>query len=154
MPSTAFSSRKQKILEQLNVPSAEYTDLSPKGSVDEGIRTLIRDINEIAGLVTTSSCAGRISVYLDGPSSAAQTPENAGDEPNSTRVTSGGKGGGQWLFVSHDPLDIAKNDEHTSSESQLLSRFGLRLSSNSISDDTEPKQFIHFKFEPVVCPVV
>lgn len=50
-----FESRKRKILADLSVPDTEYTDLSPKGSVDEGIRDLIRDINALPGLVTTSS---------------------------------------------------------------------------------------------------
>jgi tRNA wybutosine-synthesizing protein 3 len=61
-----FISRKRKILTDLSVPDAEYTDLSPKGSVDEGIRDLIRDINALEGLVTTSSCAGRVSVFVEG----------------------------------------------------------------------------------------
>ncbi|EED19343.1 DUF207 domain protein [Talaromyces stipitatus ATCC 10500] len=61
-----FVARKSKILSDLSVPDAEYTDLSPKGSVDEGIRDLIRDINALDGLVTTSSCAGRVSVFVEG----------------------------------------------------------------------------------------
>ncbi|KAH8695067.1 methyltransferase TYW3-domain-containing protein [Talaromyces proteolyticus] len=62
----SFIARKSKILSDLSVPDAEYTDLSPKGSVDEGIRDLIRDINNLDGLVTTSSCAGRTSVFVEG----------------------------------------------------------------------------------------
>jgi tRNA wybutosine-synthesizing protein 3 len=61
-----FVVRKSKILSDLSVPDAEYTDLSPKGSVDEGIRDLIRDINALDGLVTTSSCAGRVSIFVEG----------------------------------------------------------------------------------------
>ncbi|PCH00119.1 tRNA wybutosine-synthesizing protein [Penicillium occitanis (nom. inval.)] len=61
-----FLARKSKILSDLSVPDAEYTDLSPKGSVDEGIRDLIRDINALDGLVTTSSCAGRVSIFVEG----------------------------------------------------------------------------------------
>ena len=61
-----FETRKSKILAELSTPDAEYSDLSPKGSVDEGIRDLIQDINGLPGLVTTSSCAGRISVFLEG----------------------------------------------------------------------------------------
>jgi tRNA wybutosine-synthesizing protein 3 len=65
-----FVSRKNKILAELSAPEEEYSDLSPKGSVDEGIRDLIEDINTLPGLVTTSSCAGRISVFLGGEKSA------------------------------------------------------------------------------------
>jgi tRNA wybutosine-synthesizing protein 3 len=64
--SSGFVARKRKILSDLSVPDAEYTDLSPKGSVDEGIRDLIRDINALDGLVTTSSCAGRVSIFVEG----------------------------------------------------------------------------------------
>lgn len=61
-----FTTRKNKIIEELAIPDEDYTDLSPKGSVDLGVRDLIRDINALPGLVTTSSCAGRISVFLEG----------------------------------------------------------------------------------------
>lgn len=65
-----FARKKTVILEQLAVPDDSYTDLSPKGSVDVGIRDLIDEINAIDGLVTTSSCAGRVSVFLEGHKSA------------------------------------------------------------------------------------
>lgn len=62
----SFARRKEAILAQLAVPEDEYTDLSPKGTVDAGIRDLIDEINGLDGLVTTSSCAGRVSVFLEG----------------------------------------------------------------------------------------
>lgn len=62
----SFARRKEAILAQLAVPDDEYTDLSPKGTVDAGIRDLIDEINQLDGLVTTSSCAGRVSVFLEG----------------------------------------------------------------------------------------
>ena len=43
--SKAFAEKKTKIMQSLNQPSEEYSDLSPKGSVDEGIRRLIDLIN-------------------------------------------------------------------------------------------------------------
>jgi tRNA wybutosine-synthesizing protein 3 len=61
-----FESRKQKILEQLDAPDSEYHDLSPKGSIDAPIRELIGEINGFDGIVTTSSCSGRISIFLEG----------------------------------------------------------------------------------------
>lgn len=66
----SFVARKSKILSNLSLPDAEYTDLSPKGSVDDGIRDLIRDINALDGLVTTSSCAGRVSIFVEGSKKA------------------------------------------------------------------------------------
>lgn len=62
----SFIRRKETILAQLALPDDEYTDLSPKGTVDAGIRDLIDEINALDGLVTTSSCAGRVSVFLEG----------------------------------------------------------------------------------------
>ncbi|KAF7182660.1 hypothetical protein CNMCM7691_002321 [Aspergillus felis] len=94
-----FESRKRKILAELSAPDTEYTDLSPKGSVDEGIRDLIQDINALPGLVTTSSCAGRISVFLEG-----RKKQNDQQQEQRQFAPSGGKGAGKWLYVSHDPL--------------------------------------------------
>ncbi|TQS39422.1 hypothetical protein Golomagni_00055 [Golovinomyces magnicellulatus] len=62
----SFQQKKAYILASLSIPRDQYTDSSPKGTVDEGIRQLIDKINEMSGYVTTSSCAGRISVFLEG----------------------------------------------------------------------------------------
>ncbi|KAK0387771.1 hypothetical protein NLU13_4016 [Sarocladium strictum] len=139
-PSPAFISRKQKILEQLSVPDESYTDLSPKGSVDVGIRDLIAEVNAIDGLVTTSSCAGRVSVFLEGVKR-----EDGGRDGQI--ATPGGKGaGGQWLFVSHDPVKDGSEDGEDWPEV-----FGL----NGRGDSGEggKKRLIHFKFEPMILHV-
>lgn len=130
-PTPSFQTRKSRILSQLSVPDAEYTDASPKGSVDVAIRELIDEINHgYEGLVTTSSCAGRVSVYLEGVKRKKQEDKSSsggdggqgeggkdGEEEEGgeledaaraatvTASSSGGKGGGEWLFVSHDPLE-------------------------------------------------
>ena len=128
-PTPSFLTRKSKILSQLSVPDTEYTDASPKGSVDVAIRELIDEINHgYEGLVTTSSCAGRVSVYLEGVKKSKSKNKGASGggggegkeddddddggedgtrEPSGgvTASSSGGKGGGEWLFVSHDPLE-------------------------------------------------
>lgn len=133
-PSEAFLSKKAKILEQLAVPDATYTDLSPKGSVDLGIRDLIDEVNAIDGLVTTSSCAGRISVFLEGVKR-----EDGGRDGQV--ATPGGKGaGGQWLFVSHDPLSEGKEAREDWSQMFELNKQG----------EGEGRRLIHFKFEPMV----
>ncbi|KAL2874647.1 hypothetical protein SGCOL_010208 [Colletotrichum sp. CLE4] len=143
VPPATFTSRKHKILEQLSVPDAEYTDASPKGSVDVGIRELIDELNALDGFVTTSSCAGRVSVFLEGRkaggaagtdqgtaaavvSSSSQDDQGNDDTAPTTAVLEtiagpGGKGGGgTWLFVSHDPVsETHDNDE------DLLRLFGL-----------------------------
>ena len=62
----SFTNRKTLILSALSVPAEQYDDLSPKGSIDEGIRGLIEGMNASEGWVTTSSCAGRVSVFVEG----------------------------------------------------------------------------------------
>ena len=62
----AFTAKKNDILASLATPDADYTDASPKGSIDVPIRGLIDRINALEGVVTTSSCSGRISVFLEG----------------------------------------------------------------------------------------
>lgn len=76
----SFARRKEAILAQLAVPDDEYTDLSPKGTVDAGIRDLIDEINGLEGLVTTSSCAGRVSVFLEGRRTGRGAPPATADE--------------------------------------------------------------------------
>lgn len=179
--SSIFSQKKAKILGLLAVPETEYSDLSPKGSVDAGIRDLIDEINALDGVVTTSSCAGRVSVYLEGHkalkkgqksqpshsvSSSNSTPngdENVDDIANERNPSSsaGGKGGGQWLFVSHDPLPESPSmvtSEGVDGKNESWSTvFGLEESSNSEKEGgTQKKEvgsqprLIHFKFEPMV----
>ena len=62
----AFTAKKNDILASLATPDVDYTDASPKGSIDVPIKGLIDRINGLEGVVTTSSCSGRISVFLEG----------------------------------------------------------------------------------------
>jgi len=121
-----FVSKKKTILEQLELPAEEYHDASPKGSIDKPIQGLIKEINSIPNLVTTSSCSGRIAVYLEGE-----------------RCNLGGKGGGKWLFVSHEPLDVTKQNF------SLYSLFNMK-SSQTQGASVSAARFIHFKFEAMV----
>ena len=57
-------------------------DLSPKGSIDKPIVNIIRFINSLDNFVTTSSCSGRISLYVNERSSK----------------------GIKWLSVKHEPI--------------------------------------------------
>ncbi|KAJ5263245.1 hypothetical protein N7478_010850 [Penicillium angulare] len=151
-----FESRKNKILQELSVPDEEYTDLSPKGSVDEGIRDLIRDINTLPGLVTTSSCAGRISVFLEGRKKTATTTGDESldqDSASASRqfVPSGGKGTGRWLYVSHDPF--VSSDNSAASSLPLHEKFGL-----SPGDGRPPNgkalRLVRFHFEPLILHIM
>lgn len=149
-----FETRKNKILEELSLPDDEYTDASPKGSVDEGIRDLIRDINALPGLVTTSSCAGRISVFLEGrkKSSTSVQDEQGPAQVQRQFAPSGGKGTGRWLYVSHDPFVLSESSVSSSGTRlfPLHERFGL------VPGDGKPPagkalQLVRFHFEPLVC---
>jgi tRNA wybutosine-synthesizing protein 3 len=149
-PHATFLAKKSKILSQLSIPDAEYTDASPKGSVDEGIRDLIDEINRRDGLVTTSSCAGRVSVFVEG-SKKGQPPvdeETRGDSgkgaPKPASAVGGKGGGGTWLFVSHDAVDEGVLAE----EGGVESLFGLE---RQALEGGGSGRLIHFKFEPMVC---
>lgn len=158
-------------MKQLAVPLSEYQDKSPKGSVDIGIRRLIDDINNQEGLVTTSSCAGRISIFLEGRKKYDGLRPPLGGEIrvvgsgtggadalpasgftaslNSTFSSSGGKGGGgTWLYVSHDPVPVP----HASEGEYFHKLFGLshhhQLDPSSMR--SESLRYVHFKFEPMV----
>jgi tRNA wybutosine-synthesizing protein 3 len=140
-----FEARKHNILAQLETPDSEYQDLSPKGSVDEPIRDLIDEINTLDGLVTTSSCSGRISVFLEGR--RASDHDAAQEENGESRAGPGGKGGGgAWLFISHEPVEALDADM-----SSYSSHFGLQQA--SVSEMSLPEtssRYIHLKFEPMV----
>ncbi|KAG7291595.1 hypothetical protein NEMBOFW57_001614 [Staphylotrichum longicolle] len=163
-PGNSFALRKQKILSQLSVPDEEYTDASPKGSVDAGIRHLIDQLNGHAGLVTTSSCAGRVSVYLEGrktpgPASMGEAWSGESERASGNAASSaGGKGGGEWLFVSHDPVEERHRDGAGAGgekgyEALLL---GLQPAASARDEAAQhvelidrSSRLIHFKFEPM-----
>lgn len=150
-------------MEKLGVPDTEYDDLSPKGSVDEGIKELIGSINSEEGWVTTSSCAGRVSVFLEGKRNLNSNEYGEkreeeevlnGEGRKAARI--GGKGGGgKWLFCSHDPVPeevLSKQDEQG-----IVGYLGMERDKDGSAERilNEKKvidvRFIHFKFEPMVC---
>ncbi|PNP46493.1 hypothetical protein THARTR1_10727 [Trichoderma harzianum] len=149
-PSAPFREKKSKILEQLAVPDTEYSDASPKGSVDEGIRYLIDEINTAEGFVTTSSCAGRASVFLEGRKTKSGDGEN-GEGEQVARV--GGKGaGGTWLYVSHDAR--ADGDETYLDWMQSLGLSDSVDMIETLPDGSGERRLIHFKFEPMILHVL
>lgn len=153
MNSEVFKSKKKEILHQLDLPDEEYSDFSPKGSLDEGIRDLVGKINAIEGLVTTSSCAGRVSVFLEGSKKGSKTAGSRSDAeigPQPPIAKPGGKGGGRWLFVSHEPVQY--NDGHEQNRKSYLSLFGLQRCSNAFGyTSLASYRLVHLKFEAMVC---
>ncbi|KAB8199570.1 Methyltransferase TYW3 [Aspergillus parasiticus SU-1] len=155
-----FESRKRKILAELSVPDAEYTDLSPKGSVDEGIRDLIHEINTHPGLVTTSSCAGRISVFLEG----RKKQPKPHDEQGRQFVASGGKGAGKWLYVSHDPLQgygapcgsnsSERGDHQGKSLHELFGMVPGDGKPPGLNKQGKAPRLVRFHFEPLILHIM
>ncbi|KAI0971995.1 methyltransferase TYW3-domain-containing protein [Xylaria arbuscula] len=152
-PPPNFSRKKARILELLAVPEAEYSDASPKGSIDAGIRELIGEINALDGFVTTSSCAGRVSVFVEGRKAVGEEilgGEEA-DRPATIAAVGGKGGGGTWLFVSHDPvLGDAGED--------VRNLLGLcdaveQGRGDAVEKVTKDMRLIHFKFEPMILHV-
>ena len=149
-----FEPRKRKILADLSIPDTDYTDLSPKGSVDEGIRDLIHDINALPGLVTTSSCAGRISVFLEGRKKQLQKPPAQQQQQQRQFAPSGGKGAGRWLYVSHDPLK--ENQQNTQDAKPLHEMFGLVPGDGKpprLQGESQAPRLVRFHYDPMVCSV-
>ncbi|KAK5065158.1 hypothetical protein LTR84_000994 [Exophiala bonariae] len=188
----AFTARKRKILSELQQPDDEYTDKSPKGNVDVQIRDLIDEINGIEGYVTTSSCAGRVAVFVEGGDSGnsaaertadlianvdVEASDDARDVETSvplTRTSPGGKGGGHWLYVSHDPIpDVTRDGSNVDrqvtrnekrEEERFTQLFGLSSSSPTASQEdfdlskTETKveppsrlpRLVHLSFSPLI----
>ncbi|KAF4984424.1 hypothetical protein FZEAL_387 [Fusarium zealandicum] len=142
----AFVEKKRKILDQLSIPSTEYTDASPKGSVDEGIRDLIDEINQLPGFVTTSSCAGRVSVFLEG----RRVAEADGEDEQIAGV--GGKGaGGTWLFVSHDPVP---DDGDVNKDWTRVLGLDDSDTAQDVAGTVKETRLVHFKFEAMILHVL
>ena len=156
----SFTVKKNAILVSLATPESKYTDLSPKGSVDAAIKSLIDRINGLEGVVTTSSCAGRVSVFLEGRKQGkvnegrGNTENNEGPQKDSEQVTvPGGKGmGGKWLFVSHEPIELFKSGERKELLSELLGlgSLGAQNEAQAFCGDVSEMRLVRFQFEPMV----
>lgn len=152
-----FQSKKQAILDALKRPPTDYEDLSPKGNLDDEIRELIGEINNLPAYVTTSSCAGRVAVYLEGEAKSQATSESYGvqdvpvDADSSVPTFGGGKGGGKWLYISHEPVEL----EQLSAPGALLSKFGFSKNVEvAFPPASTAVRFVHLKFEPMILHVL
>lgn len=126
--SDVFDGHKAIVLAELaEMGSAEYSDKSPKGSVDAAVVDLVKDINASRDFVTTSSCSGRVSLFYEGEQSssdksdseanadvqsqdlqisrqndAVQLQIDDAEEINARQQQAPRKGQGRWLGVNHD----------------------------------------------------
>ncbi|KAI9293255.1 hypothetical protein K502DRAFT_325414 [Neoconidiobolus thromboides FSU 785] len=143
---TNFNQKKSKILHDLSIP--DETDLSPKGSVDIPILPIMDVLNSHKDYVTTSSCSGRIAIYCD-PIVTADSSEEA-DLSGTTP-----KGGGYWLMVTHDKIDMEQIKQDSQSIELLLPNVKLVDNPNKEYEISRclKSRFVWFKFEPMVLHV-
>ncbi|PHH65765.1 hypothetical protein CDD81_1492 [Ophiocordyceps australis] len=159
LPPPVFTEKKTRILQQLSLPLDEYTDASPKGSVDAAIRHVIDEVNNADGFVTTSSCAGRVSVFLEGKRSRAVDGDGAderlvdGDGQSSQMAGVGGKGaGGTWLYVSHEAMGT--RDVHSWVEALQFTETATGSRRPFSSEQSPQRRLVQLKFEPMILHVL
>ena len=90
MEDVDFPARKRAILRELN--NGEI-DRSPKGFVDDRCLPVIELLNKLDNYVTTSSCSGRVSLWI------SKDDSNENEEHQDSKKKSQG---GSWLWITHD----------------------------------------------------
>lgn len=139
----SFDQKKNHILQEIGLNSENNPDASPKGTIDTLCIPLITLINSHKNMVTTSSCSGRVSVFIEGCKEISSRIEqnNIGEE-----YKIGAKGdGGHWLFVSHEKENINEWWKKTSPCLQFLDYFSTECNSST--------RYILFKYEPLILHV-
>ncbi|CAI4061863.1 tRNA methyltransferase TYW3 SKDI_07G2060 [Saccharomyces kudriavzevii IFO 1802] len=133
----AFEQKKRAILNEIG---SAQPDLSPKGTIDELCLPIIDLINTSADMVTTSSCSGRVSVFLEGTKSY------------NGEVKIGGKGqGGKWLYVTHNREKVLGwLDDLRSKNEFAFEAFSKQISSEQVTGST---RYILYKYEPFILHV-
>ncbi|KAI9804919.1 MAG: hypothetical protein M1833_006222 [Piccolia ochrophora] len=159
-----FKQKKQRITQELSRPQHLYEDRSPKGSIDQAILPLVGYINEQHGLVTTSSCAGRISVFLEGRktqpiATAKSKQDNASLGGMETAIATsqasngGHSAGGRWLYVSHDAVEIPPS--WSAAETYFGNLYGLSVGESEGMLLTHADfRCTYFKFEPMILHIL
>ena len=115
----SFHDLKRKTLQSLygldknkDYNHALLKDKSPKGSVDEGIRSLVDLINAHPSFATLSSCSGRISLFDPNHEATLNTRSNSNDE-NSINIS---------------------NDTETEAEAEAEADEGIALQESEMDD--------------------
>lgn len=113
--------------DRLKESTLSKLDRSPKGSIDEPVRPILDLVNAYHDWISTSSCSGRISAYLQGRGSSREDEAEGDEEGDARPAAFHGKGGGRWLFVSHSTLD----------EHQLADPVAAIFGQESVSDASD-----------------
>ncbi|CAH6723362.1 tRNA wybutosine-synthesizing protein 3 [[Candida] jaroonii] len=122
-----FDQKKQLILKEIGDDTSVTKDLSPKGSIDEPCIPIINLINAHPNMVTTSSCSGRVSVFIEG----IKDREKIGSKGNQ----------GHWIYVNHHP-DIEN----------WYKTIDYKINTQS-TPTNELTRYILYKFEPLILHV-
>jgi tRNA wybutosine-synthesizing protein 3 len=128
----SFEQKKSWILNDISTTLGGIRDASPKGSIDELCLPIMETINAHKDMVTTSSCSGRVSVFLEGY------------KVKEGHVKVGAKGdGGRWLFVTHDKNQL-----------EGWYRDPMFHYQNTPANNLDEKiRYVLFKFEPLILHV-
>jgi tRNA wybutosine-synthesizing protein 3 len=136
----AFDSKKQHILNQISLTDESNPDASPKGTLDIPLIPLISLINDHQDMFTTSSCSGRVSVFLEG--------EKGAQILGKSHEKLGGKGeGGRWLFVTHKVGEL-DGDWWTKVKS-----CEVEIRDNGSTSLPSPRRYVLYKFEAMILHV-
>lgn len=130
-----FDQKKAYILAEIGETNEDTPDASPKGTIDEFCIPIIKLINSNNDMVTTSSCSGRVSVFLEGVKNVSQDDVKIGAKGNS----------GRWIFVTHDPKDLP-------GWSQSID-FKYATDIQSFASTDINTRYILYKFEPLILHV-
>jgi tRNA wybutosine-synthesizing protein 3 len=125
---TIFDERKKRIIENLR---SDEPDLSPKGTPDEGILELLELINASKDYMSTSSCSGRVVVFLDADKDR---------QDNDTK--------GRWLMNRHSPFQEQLENLLIQELYALL--FGTSKIGRDWVSSEGPSRAVTLKFEPLV----
>lgn len=125
-----FEQKKAHILKEIGANSESHLDASPKGTIDVFCIPIINEINANPNYVTTSSCSGRVSVFLEGIKHGEDAQIGAkGHE-------------GRWVFVTHDPKELPRWYDSVDFKFQYE---GYELTSNT--------RYLLYKYEPLILHV-
>mmetsp|Transcript_7427 Transcript_7427/g.9210 ORF Transcript_7427/g.9210 Transcript_7427/m.9210 type:complete len:276 (+) Transcript_7427:708-1535(+) len=130
-----FDQKKQSILAEIGTTDEATPDASPKGTIDEFCIPIINLINSNKDMVTTSSCSGRVSVFLEGVKNIDQDDVKIGAKGNQ----------GRWIFVTHDPKDLS--DWFSSVDFKYITDI------SSYKSTSVTTRYILYKFEPLILHV-
>lgn len=148
MPSMSdFDQKKQYLLQEIGLNSETNLDASPKGTIDALCIPLITLINSHKDMVTTSSCSGRLSVFLEGSKETCGKGDDVGKTEGREQIKIGAKGdGGHWLFVSHEKDGI--NEWWKSTEFAFA--YETEVGAEKYGPST---RYVLFKYEPLILHV-